>query len=212
MQEIVPKALTDVLPEGLREYALYIVLGSVCIVALIGLMLLLAIARFLFGGRKGKETADRALTEDLTEYPDVKSSSSDRQLRVEGVPGRLRLVVMAPAGTASDIEMDEIADILDKVVPGLGEIYKYDKPRVKIWPTQVSYQGFGNHFHKCMKTDAEKGELTRWMLVAGKIRIGKKQYMLGIAVQSAKPNTFGRRTIDAHQWDSILRVRVKGSD
>jgi hypothetical protein len=33
--------------------------------------------------------------------------------------------------------------------------------------------------------------------------------MLGVALQSIKPNTLGRRTVDAHEWASILRVRVK---
>ena len=33
---------------------------------------------------------DKKLTEDLTEYPDLKTHSGDKQLRAEGVPVRIR--------------------------------------------------------------------------------------------------------------------------
>ena len=42
--------------------------------------------------------------------------------------------------------------------PGLGDIYKHDKPRVKVWPKQVSYQGFATYFHRNTPTGAEEGE------------------------------------------------------
>ena len=212
MQEFfdVPKVVKDLLPEGLRDYAIYIVGGLACLGVLLALLILMAVFKFLFGRRK-KKGDTKNLKEDLTEYPDLRSSGGgDRQLRVEGVPARLRLLVIAPAGTLSDeIDLDELAPFLEKIVPGLGEIYKTDKPRVKLWPTQVSYQGFGNHFHKNMETGAEEGEQTRWVLVAGRVKVGKRQFMVGMALQTIKPNTIGRRTIDSHEWATILRVRVK---
>jgi hypothetical protein len=203
-----PKFLADLLPEGLREYSLYILGGTLCVGALVSLLLLLAILRLLFRA-KAKAVESKDLTEDLTEYPDLKSNSSDRQLRIEGVPARFRLVVVAPAGTASEVDVDELEALLEQIVSGLGEIYKYDKPRVKVWPTQLSYQGFGAHFHKCMQSGTEDGEQTRWALVAGRIKVGKRQFMLGLALQTIKPNTIGRRTIDSHEWATVLRVRVK---
>jgi len=54
-------------------------------------MILAAVARFLFGGR-AKKAEPKNLVENLEDYPDLKPSSGDRQLRVEGVPVRLRLV------------------------------------------------------------------------------------------------------------------------
>ena len=206
----IPKLFTDLLPEGLRAYSIYILGGLAFVGVLFVLLVLLSAFKFLFG-RRVKKGDTKNLKEDLTEYPDLKSSGGgDRQLRVEGVPARLRLLVIAPAGTLSDeIDLDELAPFLEKIVPGLGEIYKADKPRVKLWPTQISYQGFGNHFHKNMETGAEEGEQTRWVLVAGRVKVGKRQFMLGLALQTIKPNTVGRRTIDSHEWATILRVRVK---
>ena len=83
------------------------------------------------------------------------------------------------------------------------------KPRVKVWPPQVSYQGFANFFHNNMDTGAGAGEETRWATLAGRVKVGKKQVMLGMALQSIKPNTVGQRTLDSHEWATVLRVRVK---
>jgi hypothetical protein len=209
MQEPAPQFLTNILPDALRDYALLIVVGGACIVGIVVLLLLYALVRLLFRGKAKPVSAEPSLAENLAEYPDLKKTSGDRQLRAEGVPVRLRLVVVAPAGTGSDIDIDDLEETLEKILPGLGEIYKNDKPRVKIWPTQVSYQGFANHFHKNTHTGGGEGELTRWALVAGRVRLGKQQLMLGVALQSIKPNTIGRRTVDSHEWASILRVRVK---
>jgi hypothetical protein len=209
MPEIaLPKELVDQLPEELREYALYLFGGIVCIGLFLVLLMLLAIAKFLFGGKSKKGAAPK-LVENLEEYPELKPSTGDRQLRVEGVPVRIRLVVVAPAGTLSEVDPDEVGAMLSKILPGLEEIYAKDKPRVKVWPKQVSYQGFANHFHRCMITGAKPGEQTRWVLVAGRAKLGKYQIMLGLALQSVKPNTVGRRTVDSHEWASILRVRVR---
>jgi hypothetical protein len=73
----------------------------------------------------------------------------------------------------------------------------------------VSYQGFATHFHRNTITGAKDGEQTRWVMVAGRAKLGKFQIMLGMALQTIKPNTVGRRTVDAHEWASVLRVRVK---
>jgi hypothetical protein len=210
MEIPIPNFITDLLPAALKPYALVIVAGSMCTILLLAILLLAVIARFLFGGGKGKDVPQKNLEQDLSEYPELTRSSGDRQLRAEGVPVRMRLVVVAPAGTASDVDLDELDELLDQIVPGLGEIYAHDKPRVVEWPTQVSYKGFGNHFHRNMLTGAAEGEQTRWVLIAGRVKVGKKQIMLGLALQSIKPNTIARRTIDSHEWASILRVRVKG--
>ncbi len=204
-----PNAFMDFLPDALKAYAIPILAGSACIIVALALVILTFIIRLLFGGRSAKDPKQKNLEEDLSQYPELKSKSGDRQLRAEGVPVRIRLIVVAPAGTASEVDIDELAELLDQVVTGLGEIYKNDKPRVVIWPTQISYQGFGNHFHRNMLTGAKEGEQTRWVLIGGRAKIGKKQIMLGMALQSIKPTTIDRQTIDSHQWASILRVRVK---
>jgi hypothetical protein len=208
MDMAAPKDFVDFLPEGLRQYALYILGGAVCIGALFVLIIVVGLLRMLFGGKKQKPDNRSDLTEDLTSYPDLKSRPGDTQLRAEGSPVRLRLVVLAPAGNA-EIDEDRIPEILEEVVAGMANIYKNDKPRVKIWPKQVSYQGFATFFHSHTETGAGEKEQTRWVLVAGRIKVGKTQYMLGLGMQTIKPNPIGRRTVDSHEWSNVLRVRVR---
>jgi hypothetical protein len=151
--------------------------------------------------------SDGKLEEHLGDYPRPKPSTGDRQLLIERVPCRLRLVAIAPAGKADDIDEDEIADMLNRVVYGLGEIFETDKPRVRIWPMQVSYQGFARHFHRNMITPEEENEPSPWVIVAGRCKLGKRQIMLGLAALAMKPTTVGRRTYDSHEWAEAVRVR-----
>jgi hypothetical protein len=185
-----------------------IALGVVLIGAIVLLMMLLLVIRVLFGRRKAKPKAP-SLEEDLATYPALKTSGGDRRLYVEGVPVRLRLVVVAPAGKQSEIDEGQVEATLEKVLTGLGQICKYDKPRVRIWPMQLSYEGFTKHFHRnTLVPDDDSGQ-SPWVVVAGRAKLGKNQVMVGFALQALKPTTVGRLTLEAHEWESKLRVRVR---
>ncbi len=184
-----------------------IVLGGALIGAIFLLLILFIVVRILFG-RKAKPKAP-SLEEDLSTYPPLKSGGGDRRLLVEGVPVRLRLVVLAPAGKQSEIDQEQVEATLEKMLPGLGQICKYDKPRVRIWPMQLSYQGFTKHFHRNTLVPEAEGELSPWVVVAGRAKLGTNQVMVGFALQALKPTTVGRLTIEAHEWESKLRVRVR---
>ena len=207
MEMALPKEFVDFLPENLRAHALYILGGAVCIGALFVLIVFAGILRLLFGGRPQKPDDRSDLTEDLSTYPDLKSTSGDRQLRAEGTPVRLRLVVLAPAGNT---EIDEDQPCSDF---GRGRVrhgrHSQARQAARGWPKQVSYQGFATFFHSHTPTGAPEKSQTRWVTVAGRVQVGKKQYMLGVALQSIKPNTIGRRTVDSHEWANVLRVRVR---
>jgi hypothetical protein len=200
-----PDWLAKVLPEGTAQGGWYAILGIGGLVVLLILWLLFS---KLFRGKK-KSAQEQNLEEDLSEYPPLKPSTGDRQLRVEGVPVRMRLVVVAPAGKDGDVDADDVEEMLDKVLPGLGDICKGDKPRIRIWPRQLSYEGFVKHFQRNMLTADAEGEPSRWVLIGGRAKLGKQQIMLGLGLQAIKPTTVGRKTIEAHEWPTILRVRVK---
>jgi hypothetical protein len=187
---------------------LAIVGGMLLVGAIVFLGILLMLLRMLFGRKKAKSTAPD-LEEDLSTYPPLKSSGGDRRLLVEGVPVRLRLVVLAPGGKQSEIDEEKIEPILDKIVTGLGEICRADRPRIRIWPMQLSYNGFTNHFHRNMLVPEAEGEPTPWVIVAGRAKLGTQQVMVGFAMQAIKPTTVGRLTLEAHEWESKLRVRVR---
>jgi hypothetical protein len=184
-----------------------IVLGVIVIGAIVALVMLLVVVRLLFG-RKAKPKAP-SLEEDLSTYPPLKTSGGDRRLYVEGVPVRLRLVALAPAGKQSEIDEEQLEPMLERILPGLGKVFSADKPRVRIWPMQLSYNGFATHFHRCTLVPETEGELSPWVVVAGRAKLGKNQVMVGFALQALKPTTVGRLTLEAHEWESKLRVRVR---
>jgi hypothetical protein len=186
----------------------YVILG---IGGLIVLLLLWTIVRALLPRGKKAAGGSRSLEENLEQYPAPPPRTGHRRLLVDGVPVRLRLVVIAPTGSDSDeaLDLDQLDALLERVLPGLGEIYKVDKPRVKRWKRQLSYQGFATHFFGNMLTGAAEGELSPWVLVAGRVKLKGMQLMLGLALLALKPTTVGERTVDAHEWESTLRVRMR---
>ena len=74
---------------------------------------------------------------------------------------------------------------------------------------QVSYEGFAKHFHRNTITPEEEDEPSPWVVVAGRCKLGKQQIMLGMAALAVKPTTVGRRTYDAHEWATAVKVRVR---
>ena len=213
-----PEWIRGFVPQGMHGFlegvSWYVILGVVGLIALHALFVVWKIlGRMLSGGGGGGRKVnlvEKDLEEHVGEYPKPKPSTGDRQLRVEGVPVRLRLLAIAPAGHADEIDEDEIPKMLEKIVKGLGEVFKADKPRVRFWPVQISYQGFATHFHRnTIVPDEEEGEENPWVVVAGRVKLGKQQIMLGMALLAAKPTTVGRRTYDSHEWATSVKVRVR---
>ncbi len=206
-----PQWLTDLLPEarGFLESGGWLALLGVG--SLLVLLLLWLIGRRLFAGLFHREPAGPRTdlsAEDLASIPPAPPHSGDMRLTVEGIPVRLRLVIVAPAGTTYTIGQEMIPALLDRVVPGLAEAIKRDRPEVRIWPGQLSTEGFANAFHR--NTPVPEGEKSpsRWVLLAGRGDLGGRQVMVGLGLQAVKPHTIGRRTLKPHEWATALRVKV----
>ena len=206
-----PKELIEALPEDvgawLEGWGWYVVLGVAAFIVLLLLLGLLSFLRKLFA--RQRQIPGQNLEEHFAQYPPLKPSSGDRRLTIEGVPVRLRLVVVAPAGTESGFDDQRIDKLLDRILPGLGGIFNADKPRVRIWPTQLSHEGFANHLHRNTIIPEGDGQLSKWAVVAGRAKLDDCHVMLGLGLEALKPTTIGRKTIDAHEWDVMLRVRTR---
>src|SRR5205085_1095599 len=98
-----------------------------------------------------------------------------------GNPVRLRLVVVAPIGREETIDPANIERVLDQVVKGLGAIVKQDKPRVRVWPAQLSNQGFAPTFHRLVESPDKPGKPSHWLMVAGPTPPRPRPILLGIA-------------------------------
>ncbi len=205
-----PQWLKDVLPDGARDildpWGWWAVLA---VLALIVLLVLWSLLRKVFSRGPKPHPSEKDLEERLATYPEVRPSTGDRRLLVEGVPVRLRLVVVAPAGAASKVDPANIDKLLEKVLPGLGDIAGNDRPRVKVWPLQLSYEGFANTFHRRTILPEGEDQPSRWVMLAGRAMVGKNQFLLGLGLQALTSTTVGRKTLKSHDWTSVLRVRVR---
>ena len=206
-----PQVLIDNVPEDLANWlsgwGWYVVLGVGAFIALMLLLGLLSFLRRLFARTPALPAEN--LEERFAEYPPLKPSTGDRRLTIEGVPVRLRLVVVAPAGSESEFDDEKIDKLLDRILPGLGGVFNADRPRVRIWPMQLSHEGFTKHLHRNTIIPEGERQLSPWAVVAGMAKLDDCQVMLGLGLQALKRTTIGRKSIGAHEWDVLLRVRTR---
>src|SRR5207249_477779 len=176
---------------------------------LTGLAILLVF--FLLGRRlfAGKKTVDSeaGLKEKLVDYPPPPGLPGARRLTVEGEPARLRLIVAAPVGRGTRLTPNLVEQLLDQVVRGLTDIAKADRPRVRIWPPQLSQKGFAMTFHRLTQKPEPDGKASRWVLLAGQAQPGPQKLLLGLALLADESNVVGRLTLEPEQWADVLAVK-----
>ena len=126
---------------------------------------------------------------------------------MNGEPVRVRLVVIVPTGKAQKpISPDDVPDLLDDVLRGLGGFIKSDKPRVKVWPTQLSVVGFAPTFHRLVKSPDEGQKSSCWIKLAGPAKAGGRPILLGLALLADDPCKIGDVQVETREWGELLRV------
>jgi hypothetical protein len=168
-----------------------------------GVLILFTIVWLMRGKRKHDPEA--GLSEKLAEYPPPPAQGRLR-LTVQGQPVRLRLVVVAPVGKKPISGDAAVEPLLDKVVRGLGEVARQDKPRIRVWPTQLSSAGFAPTFHRLTHKPEGPGRPSRWILLAGPARAEEQQLLLGLAVLADKNSKLDMLTLEPLEWVEALRV------
>lgn len=163
------------------------------------------LVRIASGRKKPHPDLESGLREDLAEYPPPPDSA--RRLTVNGTPARVRLVVVAPTGKQqAPITPDDVAELLDDVYRGLGAYVTTDRPRVRVWPPQLSVAGFAPTFHRLV-TSPDAGRATsRWVKLAGPARTGNRPVLLGLAVLADEPVKLGDVQVETTEWGELLRV------
>jgi hypothetical protein len=139
---------------------------------------------------------------------DAPRSPRECRLSLYHLPVRLRLVVMAAIGTEAGVKEAEALQLLDRVVPGLGAMAAQEQARIRVWPSQVSQQGFTLAFHRRTQRPEPEGELSNWVLLAGRAQSGRQAILLGLALWTEEPTGIGRLTIDTYQWLDVLRIKT----
>jgi hypothetical protein len=166
-----------------------------------GVIVLLLLILFL--RRKKKVDPEAGLGEDLATLPAPPKGQRHYQLKVMNHPVRLRLVVIAPVGKKT---IGKVDTALEQVFRGLGEVSIDDKPRVRLWPAQLSVAGFAPSFFRLTRRPDADGKPSRWILLAGPARAGGTPILLGLAVQAEQPSKLGLVTMTETQWGEVLRV------
>lgn len=201
-------SLNDLLTQaGLGFLAPYSLWLLVALAALLGLVFL----KFVLGGNRRPKrgpASDAALQEDLGTYPPAPGLPGPRRLTVESVPARVRLVVLAPVGKDMNVNVEGAGALLDQLVRGLGVILEEDRPRIQIWPAQLSNRGFAPTFHRLVSRPEPEGQLSHWVLAAGPAKAGRWPLLVGLALWTDTPTTLGRLILEPHQWRDTLRIQT----
>jgi hypothetical protein len=202
-----PPWLHDLLPEGgARDFVdqggWLLVLAGVAVVVL--LILVVLVGRMF--RRRPAPDPEAGLRENVADYPPPPAAGS-RRLTVESYPARLRLVVIAPVGKVAQVDADKAEPLLEHVLRGLGTVARQDRPRVRVWPPQLSHQGFAVKFHRLTQTPDPDGRPSHWTLLAGRAKVGQHFLLLGMAVWTEEPTTLGRLTLEPERWPEVLRVK-----
>lgn len=198
----------DILPEPLRELWL-VILG------LIALAILLPLAwyqrhnlRRLVGLPRRPPREEPKLDEDLAQLPAPPPPSGRYRLAVEGLPARLRLVVIAPVGKASTVNEKDVEELLNQVRWGLGSVARDDQAVVRFWPAQLSTHGFPALLHRKVKKTEPDDQLSRWVFVAGPTPPRPRSYLLGLVLLTDTPTNVGRLTMEPNQWLRSLHIEM----
>ena len=159
---------------------------------------------------RGKKQVDpeSGLNEDLSEYPPAPGKPGPRRLTVHGRPVRLRLVVVAPVGKRTIAEGGAVEALLDEVLRGLGQVAQQDRPRIRVWPPQLSQQGFAPTFFRRTQCPDRAGKPSHWVLAAGPARAGGRPVLLGLAMWGDDKAPMEQKILSETEWDEALQMKT----
>ncbi len=151
--------------------------------------------------------AELALTEEVGQYPAPPPlSPSDPRLKVHGIPMRIRLVVIAPLGRETQpLSAQDASTLLHAAHPHLAEAALRDQAKARVWPMQLSSQGFSAAVQRHTLFPPTSSRKSMWLLVSGKVIHEEQAYGLGLALWAERPHTLGPIHLDKpHRWMEIL--------
>ncbi len=181
--------------------------NNIVFYAVIGGLLLLVLLPLVLWLRRGRRRAvdpEAALIEKLGDY--APAGPGPQRLLLHGQPLRLRLVVLAPMGKRALPVDGAVEPLLNRALHGLSDIARQDRPRIRVWPPQLSQQGFAPTFFRLTHRPEPAGKPSPWTLAAGPVRAGGQQFLLGLALWADEPTDQGNLSLQANQWSEIFRV------
>lgn len=202
LTERLPQAWQDYLANGGWPVALGVA-GVILFLLLLGIVDLIWIKLFR---RRPARTFAMEPEEDLASLPPPLLAPAQRQFQIYHLPARLRLIVAAPAGADRSLDEKKVKRELESLWPGVREVLSADKPRLRLWPAQLSPQGFAITFHRHLRRPETESRASPWVSVAGKVQFEGQALMLGMVLWTSEKSTLGQVTLEPHQWRDILRL------
>jgi hypothetical protein len=189
------------LEEAANDPAMWKYIG----LGLAAVAILYLLVKFL-GGKKAIPDVQAGLKENLKDYP-APPGAGQRTLDFNGLSTRIRLIVMAPSGKQKEtLTAEQIPALMGDLLRGLQTVIKTDKPRMKVWPTQLSVDGFAPTFHRLVSSPDADNTKSHWVRLAGPVKIGGKPYLLAMALYSEETTKIGKVIMDANQWAGDLKI------
>ncbi len=136
-----------------------------------------------------------------------------RELQFYNIPVRLAAIVIAPVGRDRATPHHEDAEqLLESIVPGIDEVIRSHRPEIRVWPAQLSVQGFTQAFFNHVALPGQQGKGTPWCSLAGKFMTHGHAFVAGLVFRSEKANGVGQVAVRHEaQWLDMLRL-PKNSD
>lgn len=181
----------------------------------VGILLLALLLPWWFRRRKRVVIAVAPpLQVNVSALPAEGPPAAGPALRIYNVPVRLAMLVLAPVGrNATAPSTAQVGEIIDQVVPGLAAIAESHESTIKIWPAQLSSQGFLHQFSVNVGLPGDGGKGTPWCSVCGRFDASGTSYLAGLLLCAAKMNSLGQFLVEREtQWPDMLRVTQGNED
>ena len=172
---------------------------------LVGIAVIRALRR-----RRPAELPRPDLSIDIRTLGDDGPPERGAKLEVYHLPMRLAALVLAPTGRGGTLPpQEQIPTIIDHIVPNLGEVFREHQSVLRLWPSQLSSEGFANTFFTNARLPGQGGKGTPWCAVAGRFEAEGQKYLVGMLLCAAAPNSLSQLTVQRDtQWLDLLRVRT----
>jgi hypothetical protein len=215
----IARPVTQHLPEPVRSFldqgGWWLVLGALAVLALLWLR---SIVRKLRGDpgpppktKKGKKkrtwSPPDQLRENLAHIGPSVTEPGPTRIVVKGLPAELRLVVLS-LGTKGDAGLsEEMADrVLDWIKRGLAEVASFNRPAVRVWPPFYSDDGFALSVQSHIRIPGPKGVKSRWVVLAGAVRMGQSVLHVALALYAEEENNLGFLRVKGERWLDCLAL------
>ncbi len=92
-------------------------------------------------------------------------------------------------------------------MPGLAAAAQRDQPRVRLWGTQLSTQGFTASFRRHAQLPDPEATVSEWIQLCGRALRHRRPFALGLALKTEREHTLGPQVLEKpHQWMEVLRA------